>query len=373
MHTCIFAELQRFLHLAAFGVLSLVAVMPLTVLAGEPRGFAVSWFHVAGHHDPQQRDCPNGLNPSAPEFYTREFKRLGYTPAQIEEFMDAQMSPKFISTVRNRGMVDGELVDVYANPETVTDPRIMTVQGSIGRGFNLDGAEGTGGFTDPDSGERGVDNNLYRVLGCNIMFIQPKIDRPAYPTSVWNVLMEAKPAHLIEIRGIDDSENDDDIEIGYYTSLDHLVRGPDGEPLPDLTMRVDPDPRWRNVVRGKIKDGVLTTEVFDLNLLGEPWWVQAFQFKKARMRLEFKEDGTLVGLLGAYHAWYPFYWQFGSEGWAVEGPSHLDLPGTYYALKRLADADPDPKTGQNASISTAYEIVAVTAFVSHGNTVLGAR
>ena len=32
-------------------------------------------------------------------------------------------------------------------------------------------------------------------------------------------------------------------------------------------------------------------------------------------------------------------------------------------MKKAADADPDPKTGMNMSISTAYRITAVPAFV----------
>jgi hypothetical protein len=34
----------------------------------------------------------------------------------------------------------------------------------------------------------------------------------------------------------------------------------------------------------------------------------------------------------------------------------------YHTLRKLADAYPDPKTGQNMNISTAYRIEAVPAF-----------
>ena len=42
-----------------------------------------------------------------------------------------------------------------------------------------------------------------------------------------------------------------------------------------------------------------------------------------------------------------------------------DVPGIWYALKRMADAYPDPKTGENTAISTAYRIDAVPAFIVH--------
>ena len=35
----------------------------------------------------------------------------------------------------------------------------------------------------------------------------------------------------------------------------------------------------------------------------------------------------------------------------------VNAPGLYYTLKRLADAYPDPKTGENTAISAAFEIV----------------
>lgn len=39
-----------------------------------------------------------------------------------------------------------------------------------------------------------------------------------------------------------------------------------------------------------------------------------------------------------------------------------DRPGAYYARRRHADAYPDPKTGPNAPISTAFSIVGVPAY-----------
>ena len=41
----------------------------------------------------------------------------------------------------------------------------------------------------------------------------------------------------------------------------------------------------------------------------------------------------------------------------------IDVPGLYWALRRLADADPDPVTGQNRRISVAWQFTAVPAFV----------
>ena len=40
-------------------------------------------------------------------------------------------------------------------------------------------------------------------------------------------------------------------------------------------------------------------------------------------------------------------------------------PGTYKALKRYADGDRDPTTGQCGAISAAYSIEATAVFVRH--------
>jgi hypothetical protein len=43
----------------------------------------------------------------------------------------------------------------------------------------------------------------------------------------------------------------------------------------------------------------------------------------------------------------------------------IDLPGFYYALRNMADANPDPKTGMNMSISTTFTVEAVPAYIVH--------
>jgi hypothetical protein len=40
-----------------------------------------------------------------------------------------------------------------------------------------------------------------------------------------------------------------------------------------------------------------------------------------------------------------------------------DAIGLYHAIKKMADADPDPKTGQNRSISTTFRMEALPAYL----------
>jgi hypothetical protein len=89
-----------------------------------------------------------------------------------------------------------------------------------------------------------------------------------------------------------------------------------------------------------------------------------FEFANARIRMKIRPDGTLEGVLGGYQAWYPLYWSHAKVGYIDERGFGVDSPALYYALRRNADADPDPRTGQNAAISAAYMIEAVPALIA---------
>jgi hypothetical protein len=139
----------------------------------------------------------------------------------------------------------------------------------------------------------------------------------------------------------------------------------DNNPVAGMTFQVDPNPRWRGTAHGRIKDGVITTDPFDFTMVADPFVTQKFEFTQARVRATIDEHGNLKAVLGGYIPWWPFYFKWASGTWGVEATNNVDLPGLYYALRRLADADPDPKTGENRAISSAYDIDAVPAFLHH--------
>ena len=62
------------------------------------------------------------------------------------------------------------------------------------------------------------------------------------------------------------------------------------------------------------------------------------------------------------------YMAWALTGTASESMLSVDLPGFYYALRKLADGGPiDELTGMNTTISTSFTIEAVRAFVVHDN------
>jgi hypothetical protein len=71
------------------------------------------------------------------------------------------------------------------------------------------------------------------------------------------------------------------------------------------------------------------------------------------------EPGKLVGYWGGYTNWHRWVYQCTSRP-----ASECDGVGFYRALEKFADADPDPVTGKNRSISTTWRLEAVPAFLA---------
>jgi len=160
-----------------------------------------------------------------------------------------------------------------------------------------------------------------------------------------------------------DPRNSDNVTITIDRATDHLSRDSAGDVRSDMTYHIDPDRRSHNVLHGHIADGVLYTEPADIRILADPYLIPEYRWTRARLKLKLNDDGSVKGILGGYHDWNALYWAYASGGWVDEHAVSLDIPAYWYSLKRNADADPDPQTGENRSISTAFEVEAVPAFV----------
>ena len=80
------------------------------------------------------------------------------------------------------------------------------------------------------------------------------------------------------------------------------------------------------------------------------------------LRLDLKGDGTLDGFIGGYEPWRDVYFGLAWGGQAAEITVSGETPGLFYMLRKYADANPDPKTGENRDISITYRLIAVPAF-----------
>ncbi len=362
---------STFRKIFASTIFSAAAFATVPAFAGETRGYVVSWFHISPAVAPEKVDCPEGVNPNAEGNFKMMMKQMGKTPAEMEKALDDFPNSMYAIAV-NRGRIDGKPVNVYSNPTSVPDSNIKTIKSSTALGFNLDGNEKTGGFVDPDTGEKGVDNQMFRALGCIVSergHREGGADaRPGYPAIQWDHNRVHMPAWLIEITDIDDPMNDPDVGISIVQATRPVVKDANGEPQRDMTFVVDDNPDTKNITRASIKNGVLTStkDIDRLYLiLAKYGIIPTIALEKAKIRLAFTPDGGLKGIVGGYQDWLDLYGGFGRSGAGIEINISIDVPGTYYALRKMADAVPDPKTGQNTRISAAYWIEAVPAFIAH--------
>ena len=260
--------------------------------------------------------------------------------------------------------------DVCANPQSMPDPGLPTIEGRISYGLDLDGADGASspaGKTCPHedfigpNGARGIDNQYYRLVGC----IKGRRQGGMRNVSVNAFMRQGEFALLIELRGVDGLDHDDEVQVDWYSAQDPMVNSATGFPLTYASMEIDGDPQYHAVARGRIVDGVLTTEPVDLLIRTRNRKLANYRIRDARLRGEIRTDGSLAATLGGYESVEWIYHHLTHDNIQSEmsyGP--FTCPGVYYALHRLADAYPDPAAGGQCQwMSSAYEIEAIPAFV----------
>jgi hypothetical protein len=335
--------------------------------AAETKSYVLSYFYPANYYGDDT--CPRGLNPLADVFFKRDLKILGLPQAEVDAMFNKDYSvqngkttTKWVSVVATRG--NGK-DNVYLHPTTVPDAHLMPAGGRFGYGFNLDGrgAASPNSYEDPETHQRGVNNQLFRAIGCIQAYKgYPPPQPPLEAEYRWDYSRAAMGAWLIAISG-EDLRKDGDVTVTLESSIDPVtIEDANAHVQSDMTYRVAARPSSHNVLHGRIKDGVITTDPAAIAMKCDAYIQPLYEFLNARMRLKVKPDGTLEGVLGGYQPWYPVYWSHANVGYIDERGFGIDAPALYYALRREADAYPDPKTGQNTAISAAYMIEAVPAF-----------
>jgi hypothetical protein len=324
-------------------------------------GFAVTSFPYAIYKG--ANDCPDGMAMAAKEIYlaaTTPVERTRLTkPENLKEF-----EQKAYHTT------DGK--DLCEAPDY---PRAAqrTPQGKISFGMNLDGTKDGAAtdktcahekFTTPD-GEAAVDNQTYRVLGCSSNF-RGFPGEEGYLESLRNAAFkDGGTTMLIEVMGVKDPKNTDDVTVGVYNGSTGMMIDANGHMLPYASLTVTDDKKFQATLHGKIVDGVLTTQPGDINLTydfgGYPSY---FHYKAARLRITLNADGTAKGMLAGYIVATDVDLTAHAKQASAEMIGY-DCPTFSQAVRRFADGFKDPKTGQCTALSTAFNIEAIPAFVIH--------
>ena len=362
------------------------AEQPAWVQGGEA-GFVVSGINYAMAEDADKTGaCPQGMV----EGYKNGgdvFIARGDLQRKPGEKEDAYTQRLFQAAFTDDGPKN-----LCQNPELgKPDPRYRVVTNPNVKvwGINLDGVDSKasdgpapGYCAHADfagmNGEKGVDNQFYRINGCQIQWQstgQNQGFEEEMLTGSWGI--------LVRLRGVDDIQNDDDIEVDVFSNADPIMLSPGREPLEYATYSIDQDTAYQAKTKGKIVNGVLTTEPVDMQF---HWIVNSIRLdrpiKHARFQMTVSKDGVVEGYLGGYEPvedLYDYMYGFrdGKDGSGELAPLRLragsaigksrvqtyTCEGVYFAMKKYADGDPDPETGECTSISTQYRIKLIPAFV----------
>lgn len=335
-------------------------------LTGKTRAFVVTWFAPVA--DSRKDQCAV----------------MNSKPSQADYF--ALMSPERAADQRARladkGGADTKLLpyrgpgemNVTMLPGIVPDPGFATPQVDVVRGFDLDNHEGSGpwpagtkphtNFVSPD-GRKGIDNQLFTILGCIEGW-----HRNGFLPMIGNELRRAGGLSiLVEISGIDDDMNDDDVVVTILYSADPMRRdGSSKTVLSDFTFRVNDSPAFsQDFARfpARIVDGIIMTDPLEKIYMHEGSG-NSWPMSHARMRLEITPDGNLKALLGGYRDTRQYLATAFFRSSDYENTIGFSSPGLYNAVKRAADGLQDPYTGEFTGISAAYEVEGIPAFIPPG-------
>ncbi len=351
---------------AFFVTLCILGTASALPAAAETRGFVVSLFAPASAST--EGDCSQGINIPLGQQYALDLLAAGYTKEAVDKLAEGQDTTMFGGfnsswgrAVVFRTKINGKPVSAWINPAAALDPNLHMVDGKYGFGFNLDGngAASPTGFEDPLTHEKGVNNQMFRAMGCFTVFRgdEKGILTPGAHHQAWTIVQNGMPAWLISISG-DDLSKDGDVTVTFDVAVEHVERDAQSQVLRDMTFRINADRRSHHEFAAELKGGVISLKKPEdlLAVWGEEMFMPTLELRSMRMRLELRPDGALHGMMGGYMPWKD------AMSTGLQANMGIHWIGLYYNLRKAADANPDPKTGENRDISTAYFIDAVPAF-----------
>lgn len=338
--------------LAAAG--AVIAELPVPHQKDGRIGYVLTERHWAVYETAARTECPQGMNSrGSRDLFAKQFPEGGNGERTV---------------VETRLMVEGYQYHTDTATSDIYDSLpFYEAQGDISYGLNLDGKVDADDFKSPE-GVEGVDNQLYRALGCIAGY---RKDGPYWFFENDFMINNGSNRWMIELSGVDDLVNDDDVTVTTYRGLDNLFTDATGEGfVAGGTQRVDV--RWGQSfiaeVKGKIVDGVLTTQ--PISQAKFPWSQPGVNdgyhiFKDLQFQFKLTPQAA-KGLMGGYVDVEQFNHRFRTN-WSMHHQNYgqSSSASEYVALKRLADGYPDPETGANTAISSAVEMTLTQVYIVH--------
>jgi hypothetical protein len=315
--------------------------------------------------------CPGGPTPKLREAFLDTV-----SPEERTRLLMPENEPEFKRLWQAQAIGPGG-TNLCSQPDMFDRPLQRTVQSP--RSYGLDLASGDSAetcsqpeFVSPE-GEAGIDNQEYRAMGCSAEWRGNNV-AGEQEAGTRQFLLSGEWTQAILLRGVDSLENDDDVEVIYGNTPDRPMTDSKGRVLAGASFTIsDAPPRHRNVLHGRIVNGVLTTTPKDI-LLTQTWGQggardirgnrSTWDYRLGRLRLVFQQDGTLAGLLGGYRPVFDVIQSpaFGGAGSALA--AGIDCASRLATLRKYADGLRDPKSGKCEGVSSAIRIVAVPAYVN---------
>lgn len=352
-------------------VLILAPLLALTAPSGiasaepETLGFVVTKWNTAMHETRFMDECPAGPTPGNWEIWESMI-----TPEERRSYPEALITQ--VRHVNYRGP-NGE--DVCAEPTSVKDPPLKTVEGKYSYGIDLDG--NTDGQATPKTcthknfaglnGQTGIDNQMYRLMGCveawrSYGHIENNANAHRLSSGLGMILME--------VTGVDDLVNDDSVTVSFYRGIGAFTLDSKGEALPFASYEIDHEngaPRYGDTVSGKIVDGVLKTDADDVNIphFGNYQYIRQL-IKDMQVDMELPSaSGKTSGMVYGYYGVEQFYSYVRGLLTSFPNRHKYACPPIYVAAHELADGHPDPESGECTTLSSAFKFNAVRAFINH--------
>lgn len=343
--------------------------LPAPPASGE-LGYVVTEFHFA--IQPGMENCPDGLAASSRDNFLNSLPEAERTRLLLKE-NEVEMTRRLDAAVRGP-----DRTNICTNPELFPRPDIAPLKGRQASGMNLDGdssgnpAEGCAheNFTGLD-GAAGVDNQSYRVLGCSRLWRSADGGPTVEIVSGYNkTLATGEHTQVLLLRGVDSLRNDPEVEVTWANSDDRPVLDSKRNFVTGASFTVHSNPRWRNALKGRIRNGVLETQPGDITLTrrsgvgGLRGERAEWGLRQGRLRLAFQPDGSVRGIVAAYVSPRDVMGQalFGGTGAALT--AGIDCAAQYHTLVRHADGIKDPATGKCTALSTTLNVAGVPAFVN---------
>ena len=169
---------------------------------------------------------------------------------------------------------------------------------------------------------------------------------------------------LLQIEGLDDPQNDDDVRVQIYSSEDSPALGTDNSVLLGATLSIHPDARFHSgEVQGSVADGVLTAGPIDLLFPIDIMIVRdELLIHDSWLRVELLDEGFQGTVSG--------YWDVANIRDIIGVPTtdngnaaNFTIEQFDAAMAELADGDYDAGTGVCRSFSTTFRIGGVQAFI----------